>query len=229
MFAFRFEFVQAGVCNATLVHTLWGSFLTGGEQQAHLILGDNWEVFIQIRAKGKLGKNSSPLPILAASTQHQHDPWEDIQRGLQERIIRLDTYGGAQPYQPDTAAERLSGNTNDNQSTLFSPSNANVDFNTRFDRLERQLDLLNTKVPNGPEAFQSTQFDTLSACFDRLEKRLEDFIKAHGSPNDNRLDELNVRFDRLERRLEELSLNETSQACGSCSGLTITVRHGGSP
>ncbi|KAJ8518902.1 hypothetical protein ONZ45_g4058 [Pleurotus djamor] len=154
--------------------------------------------------------------------------WEESMRAFQESMARLSSSAGvAQPLQPSTAAGITFNAANTSKPSPFPTISPTVTFDTRFDRLEKQLELLNTNVTKGQEAPPSTQPEEMSARLDGLEKRLEDIIK--GGRNNDQLDELNARFDRLEQRVEELSLNLTSQACSACTGLTITVRHGSSP
>ncbi|KAJ8503563.1 hypothetical protein ONZ45_g10755 [Pleurotus djamor] len=87
--------------------------------------------------------------------------------------------------------------------TTSSPA---VDVATRFDRLEKQLELLTAIVTQGVPNSENTQVTELTARFDRLEKRLEVLVQ-------DQVNGLNARFDRLEQRVEELSNNGASADC----------------
>ncbi|KAJ8503555.1 hypothetical protein ONZ45_g10753 [Pleurotus djamor] len=115
--------------------------------------------------------------------------------------------------------------------TTAAASNAavDVDFAARFDRLERMLEAFNPDATMlSYDASENARLDYLTERFDRFEEKLEDLLVTQGNTHKNELDELNARFDRLEQRMAAVDLNGATQACSSCDGLTITVKHGGS-
>ncbi|KAJ8503297.1 hypothetical protein ONZ45_g10987 [Pleurotus djamor] len=103
-----------------------------------------------------------------------------------------------------------------------------VDFAARFDRLERMLEGFNCDATMIYDASENARLDYLAERFDRFEEKLEDLLLTQGNTHKNQLDQLNARFDRLEQRMAAVDLNGATQACSSCDGLTITVKHGGS-
>ncbi|KAJ8488590.1 hypothetical protein ONZ45_g13905 [Pleurotus djamor] len=144
-----------------------------------------------------------------------YDPLQASLRELQESTARFrDAFniGRVPPSLPSMA-------TTTNPPVLPVSSTPTVDFAARFDRLEKQLELLNPITTQGGQ--NSATLTELGARFDRLEKRLEDLVKGQV----NRWD---ARFDHLEQRVEQLGDNAASHGCGSCAGLTITIKHEGS-
>ncbi|KAJ8503558.1 hypothetical protein ONZ45_g10756 [Pleurotus djamor] len=159
-----------------------------------------------------------PTSIFAANanTNTVYDPLQASLRELQESAARFrDAFnnGRVPPSLPSLAT------TTQNPPVLPVNSTPTVDFAARFDRLEKQLELLNPITAQGAQ--NSEKLTELGARFDRLEKHLEDLVKGQV----NRWD---ARFDHLEQRVEQLGNSGASHGCGSCAGLTITIKHEGS-
>ncbi|KAJ8503291.1 hypothetical protein ONZ45_g10989 [Pleurotus djamor] len=153
-------------------------------------------------------------PVSPGAPAYDPQQYQAFIRVYQERLAQLhrasNTVGGPQTQRPLGAATT----TRPPVAQTSSSSSPAVDVVARFDRLEKQLELLTAIVTQGVPNSDNTQLTELSARFDRLEERLEVLVQ-------DQVKGLNARFDRLEQRVEELSNNESSTDC-------VIVEHEGS-
>ncbi|KAJ8503301.1 hypothetical protein ONZ45_g10990 [Pleurotus djamor] len=184
---------------------------TGGANNNGTSLQPLW----QVQSPSNHGHHFTGESILTIAQFLVYDPLQASLRELQESTARFrDAFnnGRVPPSLPSMA-------TTTNPPVLPVNSTPTVDVAARFNRLEKQLELLNPVTTQGAQ--NSATLTELGARFDRLEKRLEDLVKGQ-------VNGLDARFDHLEQRVEQLGNSGASHGCGSCAGLTITIKHEGS-